>query len=147
MKGRILVFVQFACLTVLVLLPGDEPVGILRTTIAGALFMLSAAVLVTAFVNLRESVTVFPEPRADVPFVTHGIYRYVRHPMYLGVLLFALGMTTVKWSMWAAVVLLVLYVDLRIKHQYEDHLLAAKWKHAREYQHRVGALLPRLGRH
>lgn len=145
MKGRALVVVQFACLAILILLPTDGDVGPFRGAVSTTLIALSGVVLGVAVLTLRKAVTVFPEPLADAPFITHGIYKYVRHPMYLAVLLFSFGMVTVKWSTITAALLLVLYADLRIKQQYEDRLLAAKWANAREYQRRVGALVPKLG--
>lgn len=144
-KGRLLVAVQFTCLVALVLAPRGEA-ATWRTTAARLLLAASAAVLVTAFVNLRPSVTVFPEPRDGVPFITHGIYRYVRHPMYLGVLLFGLAEVLAAWTPLSAALLLVLFIDLKLKHRYEDQLLAARWVQAADYQARVGALLPRLTR-
>lgn len=146
MKGRVLVAVQFGCLIALLLLPSSGIATPWRALIARLAVVAAVAVLAIAFVNLRKSVTVFPEPRDNVPFITHGIYGYVRHPMYLGVLLFGGGIALSKWTLANALVFLVLAVDLQIKYRYEDRLLAAKWPTATGYQSRVGALFPRLNR-
>lgn len=52
------------------------------------LIILGSLVTVTALAGLARSFGVLPEARG---LVTHGLYRYVRHPMYLGEILSALG--------------------------------------------------------
>lgn len=144
MKGRLLVAVQFGCLLALAVLPSASTASSWRTITAIALIIAAACVLVVAAVHLRRALTVFPEPRSGAPFVTHGIYRFVRHPMYTAVLMCALGLTLLRWNMWAMALLAILALDLQIKYRYEDRLLAAKWPSATAYQQRVGALIPRL---
>lgn len=143
MKGRVLVAVQFGCLIALALLPSAGTASPWRELVARLAVLGAAVVLGIAFINLRPSVTVLPEPRDGVPFITTGIYAYVRHPMYLGVLLFGTALTLSKWTWATALVFVVLAVDLRIKYRYEDRLLAARWSNAMTYQAHVGALLPR----
>lgn len=138
-----LVAVQFACLIALLLVPGTGMPSPIRVLLARLLALAAALVLAVAFINLRAAVTVFPEPREGAPFVTHGIYAWVRHPMYLGVLLFAGSLVVTKWTVPSLIIWLVLLADLRIKHRYEDRLLAARWPEAVLYQATVGALLPR----
>lgn len=145
MKGRILVTVQFVCLGLLVFIPGGGHT-VLRDALGRALFAVSVLVLVAAFIEMRRGLTVFPEPKDGAPFVTRGIYRHVRHPMYLGVLLFGASELIVQWTPWHALVFAVLAFDLRVKLRYEDGLLATRWPAAAEYQQRVGALVPRLRR-
>ncbi len=143
-KGRLLVLIQFVCLGVLVLSSDNS----------GAQFQfLSRMIVVAAFligliavVNLRDALTIFPEPKPGAPFVTRGIYHFVRHPMYLAVLLFAFGEVVGKLSVVTVLTFAVLLVDLHIKYRYEDALLLARWPAASEYQKNVGALVPRLRR-
>ena len=146
MRGRLLVTLQFGCLIALVLIPSAGGVGFERLLTARLLIGAAGVVLAIAFINLRDSVTVFPEPRDGVPFITSGIYAYVRHPMYLGVLLFAAGMVCVKWTPLAVAIWVALFIDLQVKYRYEDRLLAARWPEAALYQATVGALLPRWQR-
>ena len=144
MKGRLLVAAQFCCLAVLVLLPAGGAVTPGRGFTSTVLSAAATVVLALAFIALRPSITVFPEPRDGVPFIRHGIYAWVRHPMYLAVLLFGAAMVCTRWTVESALVWLLLYVDLQLKHRYEDRLLAQRWPDASTYQSQVGALLPRL---
>ncbi len=45
--------------------------------------------------TLGGSLTILPRPRADARFVQVGVYRFVRHPIYSGIILAALG-----WALW-----------------------------------------------
>jgi protein-S-isoprenylcysteine O-methyltransferase Ste14 len=85
-----------------------------------------------------------PEPKIGAPFITTGIYRIVRHPMYLAVILIGVGLTVSKFSLLRALITVILIVDLKIKQRYEDRLLLAKWPQARQYQAEVGALFPNI---
>jgi len=85
-----------------------------------------------------------PEPKIGAPFITQGIYKIVRHPMYLGVILIAIGFTLMKVSLIGLIFTAILIVDLKIKYKYEDRLLVEKWPQAKAYQKQVGALFPKI---
>ncbi len=70
-----------------VILGGDE-----RGRVAGAL-LLGAGVLLYRLAGrtLGDALSPFTEPRAGAPLVTRGLYRYLRHPMYLSQAMIALG--------------------------------------------------------
>jgi protein-S-isoprenylcysteine O-methyltransferase Ste14 len=142
--GRVLVTLQFGLLGLLLLLPaGNLPwysnswLWIAR--ICAALAVILGAV---AFFALRPAFRVLPEPRADAPFIEHGIYRWIRHPMYTAVLLIAASMA-IHVRAWSAVfVWCTLAVVLTVKSHYEDALWRAREPQAAEYQQRVGRFLP-----
>ena len=143
MKGRLLVAVQFGCLIALLVLPSSNMASTAGALISAIAVVIGGVVLTLAFFSLRKSLSVFPEPLARAQLVTRGIYRLVRHPMYLGVLLIAGGVVIAKWTWATALVYVVLFVDLQVKYRFEDRLLAARWPAASNYQQQVGALLPR----
>ena len=146
MKGRILVLIQFTCLIVLLALPASGTATPLRALISRVLVVSAMVILAIAFVALRDAVTANPVPREGAPLITTNIYSFVRHPMYLAVLAFGAAMVISKWTLPVLVVWVVLFMNLQVKFRYEDQLLAQKWPQAREYQSRVGALLPRIRR-
>jgi protein-S-isoprenylcysteine O-methyltransferase Ste14 len=138
-----LVFLQFGLLIFLIWLPGGEAPA-WAPTVSLVLFLLAGVVLLAAAIALKPSITVMPEPRQDVPFITHGIYRFVRHPMYTGVLLLALAMVVSRWTPSALLVAVLLGVVLATKGRYEDELLRDKWgTGAADYQRSTGSMWPR----
>lgn len=57
-------------------------------------------------VQLGANLSPFVQPKADGTIVAHGLYAWIRHPMYLGQMLLAIGapMTLgVRWVAWLAV--------------------------------------------
>jgi|SRR5579875_228703 len=79
--------------------------------------------------------------------IQSGPYRVVRHPLYSGIILAAIGMalSVTTWSSIGGVVLLTACFERRA-HK-EDALLAAEFGAEFEiYRQRTGRLVPRLGR-
>ena len=60
-----------------------------------ALIVLGLVVAVFAAWNLGRSLTPLPYPKKDAELVTTGLFGYVRHPIYFGVILLAFG-----WSIY-----------------------------------------------
>lgn len=103
------------------------------------------AVLAWAVVTMKpHRVTALPEPRADAQLVTRGPYRWVRHPMYAGVLLITLALVLDRLTIGRVMVWLVLLADLLWKLEYEEKLLAIRFPGYASYRQRSKRLLPGL---
>ena len=77
--------------------------------------------------------------------ITTGPYAVVRHPMYLGIVLFHVGASLAMQSpllLFATLGLIVPFTAIRLTAE-EKALTVAFPEHYPEYQHRVPALLPR----
>ncbi len=86
-------------------------------------FSLSGLVLLLAGIAVglwaialhpKDNFNIRPELKEACCLVTHGLYRYIRHPMYTSVMLMQLGVVLFRpslaaWTMWAFLVL-VLYL-------------------------------------
>lgn len=143
-RGKVLVIIQLVCLIVLVVIPYSRNRSSLTNVAGSVLIFIALIILSIATVNLRPSLTIMPEPKVGAPFITKGIYKIVRHPMYLGVILIGVGLTLIKYSLVGILFTVILIVDLKIKHRYEDRLLLEKWPAAGAYQGKVGALFPKI---
>ena len=95
--------------------------------------------------SLRPSLRVSPIPKADAPLIQTGMYRYVRHPMYLGVILIGFGMAGYadSWLGWTSE--LILIINLNFKARFEDALLLKIHPQSLHYQLHVSRILPCLG--
>ncbi|HLQ62796.1 MAG TPA: isoprenylcysteine carboxylmethyltransferase family protein [Candidatus Acidoferrales bacterium] len=88
---------------------------------------------------LRRSFSILPEARR---LVTGGPYRLSRHPIYLGEVLAALGVTlpTAGWAGFAVVLLFLCCQYLRIA--WEEQVLARTFSEYPAYSRRVPRYLP-----
>ena len=65
--------------------------------VAGFLVLIGGLVLAAvAFVQLGSSLTPLPEPMPNAELKAQGLYGFCRHPLYLAVLVCALGMALIK---------------------------------------------------
>lgn len=139
LKSYALVFVQFACLGALALtgpLLARHP--LLLALEAAALALAGWALLTMRPTNMN----VTPDVRAGSVMVSHGPYRFVRHPMYASILLGTLALVLdtpalLRWAIWA-----VLLVDLVLKLNYEEALLVAHHPEYAVLQQKTKRLAP-----
>jgi protein-S-isoprenylcysteine O-methyltransferase Ste14 len=76
---------------------------------------------------------------------THGPYGFVRHPGYVGILLFSLATPLILGSVWAFLPVALMIVVIFIRTALEDHTLHAELDGYRAYAGRVRyRLLPGL---
>ena len=106
------------------------------------LVALGLLIIASAGFALRPSLRISPIPKDNSPLIENGIYRRVRHPMYLGVILIGCGMAGYadSWISW--ILELVLIIDLNIKARFEDALLREIHPESMHYQMHVSRILP-----
>lgn len=96
------------------------------TAVGLTMLALGVAMLVTAAVALGGALTPFPAPKRDGDVVDRGVYRLVRHPMYGGGLLLALGWTILFASVVSLVFTTLLAVFLDLKSRREERWLVER---------------------
>jgi len=134
-----LVALQFL-LIALVAFPFGAP---LPTVLNAGLFAAGIVVFFLAvFAMKQRTFTVMPEPKEQGELVTHGIYRMVRHPMYLAVLLCAIGASLAYSEMWKWLLSALLMLVLSIKIRREEQLLLKRYPGYAAYRAKVKAIIP-----
>lgn len=145
-RGWALVGVQAALLVLLVALP-HRAIAIPALAAGLALAASGATVLLISFRALGRALTPTPVPVPGAGLRTDGPYRWVRHPIYTGVLLLAAGFTVAVGTWWTVGAALVLLAFFWAKWRWEDSLLrgryGAEWA---GWAARTGAVVPGLGR-
>ncbi len=111
--------------------------------ISTGLYLGAVTIFAFAYIALRPSLRVSPIPKPGAPLITVGIYNYFRHPMYLAVLMFGLGMLINNFNILSIAAFVALSANMVVKANYEDRLLRARHSNAIEYQQKVLGLLGR----
>lgn len=139
MTSSFYVAAQFACFLVLAIpwhgLPTHWP-GIVPCAAGSAVAFWAIATNRPGNFNIR------PDPKPDGRLVTSGPYRFVRHPMYTGVLLFSAGVVMGYDEAWRWLPYAALAAVLHFKARYEERALAALHPGYAEYARRTAALVP-----
>jgi protein-S-isoprenylcysteine O-methyltransferase Ste14 len=99
-----------------------------------SIYIFAILILLLAFIDLRPSLRISPIPLDGAPLITKGIYRWVRHPMYLAVSMFGAGMALNNLNWITVVIWIALVVTLILKARFEDQLLLDIHPEAAKYQ-------------
>jgi protein-S-isoprenylcysteine O-methyltransferase Ste14 len=92
--------------------------------------------------DLRSSLSPFPRPIAGAPLVESGAYRLIRHPIYSGLVLGAIGWGLVTGSILAIGAAGLLLLLLAAKSRREEVWLEAMHAEYGAYQQRTKRLIP-----
>lgn len=110
-------------LLILIFYPNKNNVIELHPIISQVLSIIGFAILIISAYYLRPALRVSPIPKNNAPLIKDGIYRYISHPMYLGVMLIALSIILNNLNFVTIIVFIFLYIVLRLKANLEEQLL------------------------
>ena len=103
----------------------------------GLLIAIGGQVLfIGGLAGLRDSLTPFPRPLEHARLQVGGAYRLVRHPIYGGLILTALGWSLIS-SPPALAVTIALWLVLEVKSRLEESMLVQRFPEYDAYRHRV----------
>ena len=144
--ARLLVIAQFVLLILLVLLRsrGDWPVPRGLSIACVIAVVLGLGLMVAAGTTLGRGLTAVPLPNAHATLRTGGLYRFVRHPIYSGLLLAAAALAVASGSVFRLVVFVLLAALLSIKARWEERRLAARFAGYGAYAARTPRFVPFL---
>jgi len=114
------------------------------TNIIGLLMMLTGfTIMIIAQISLGRSYASMLVIREDHQLVTQGIYRNIRHPIYLGVLIVTSGIAIFSASIPGLMIMLLLIPVFLIRIRFEERLLVEEFGGKyQDYQRTTRKLLP-----
>ena len=136
------VLIFFAPLVVPKLIEWPEPWDMVGIGLGVALGLFGAFTALAGVLSLGQNLTAVPFPKEKATLVEGGAYRYVRHPIYSGILVGSLGWGLLTNSLLALLFTLVLLLLFDVKSRREEQWLADKYANYAAYQARVRKLIP-----
>ena len=142
MIGRILVGLQFFFIFLMILPFGAKMshpyIGIFISCIGIIVGLLGI------FAHKRDNFNIRPEIKENCELVTTGIYAYIRHPMYLSVLITMFGIAVIYLTYYEFTIYLLLFMLMFVKMFYEESLWKCHNPAYIEYIKKTKRLIPSL---
>ncbi|ABB57264.1 methyltransferase family protein [Synechococcus elongatus] len=148
-RGEYWLLAQLVLLVALVLVPRWAiPIAadwiVWRWAIAIPFLIMGAGLAIAGLRFLGDSLSPLPAPHAESTLVQTGIYAWIRHPLYSGLMIGSLGWAIALWSLSQAAVSLALIGVLIGKARLEERWLRDRYSDYVDYQTRVKAFIPGL---
>jgi protein-S-isoprenylcysteine O-methyltransferase Ste14 len=150
LKGNLLVLGQFILIALLILVPNSGlNTGVFSTFLVGLSLIsmfLGFVILALSAIALGKSLTAHPMPSKNAVLVTDGLYKFVKHPIYSGLILASFGLTIAGGFFPHVIFFVALVLLLNYKASFEEKLLASTYAGYAEYSKKTGRFIPRLKR-
>jgi protein-S-isoprenylcysteine O-methyltransferase Ste14 len=148
-KSRLLVTIQFILLAVIFFLPvkapgAETPSWILE--LGSFIVWPGLGIVLISIFKLGQSLTASPIPKDDSQLKTDGLYKWIRHPIYTGLILTTLGIALEVGSVSKLFFVGGLIVLFNYKAKWEETFLLKRYPEYRTYMSKTGRFVPRLNR-
>lgn len=119
--------------------PSDYVPMYMRLVILGLALVAAAYLVISGHVVANHQ-------QHPTGVVSTGAFRYVRHPLYLGSILFYLGLSVSTASLFFLALLVVIFIFYNYIASFEEKLLDDRsGEDYRKYKKRTGKWVPRIG--
>jgi len=96
-----------------------------------------------ALIQLNKNLSPFPTPKNDSNLIESGLYKYIRHPIYTGILLIVFGYGVYSQSEFKLIISLLLLILFYFKSSYEEQQLNKKFEKYIEFKRKTGRFFPK----
>lgn len=108
------------------------------------ILVLGFLMVIISMLQLNKNLSPFPTPKLNSKLIKNGLFKYIRHPIYTGILLFTFGYGLYKTSSYKLIITLLLLILFYFKTKYEEELLINKFFDYKLYQKTAGRFLPKF---
>ena len=120
------------------------PINILLIIIGIVISIKGLVIVIKALIDLGDNLTPLPYPIKDSILVKTKSYKYIRHPLYKGILLISLGICISSKSLIHFLLFLSLAFILRLKAKKEEEKLKSKFPEYKKYIEAVPAIIEEI---
>ena len=151
-NGATYVLIQAGLLGILFLGPTDwwgilslsQRVSETLKMIALILFPLGVLIAIVAAIQLKRNLTPLPMPVEHGELIQTGLYAYVRHPIYLGVIMMALAWFLHTQAVLTLVEFIAVMIFFEVKSRQEEYWMGQVYPEYAGYQRRTAKIVPRI---
>jgi len=120
------------------------PIPIAMRWLGVAISVLGLMLMQWTLTNLGRNLTDTVETRQDATLITHGPYRWVRHPYYVAAALLILATTLTSANLVIGLSGLLVLVLLAIRTPQEEQMLLQRFGNSyQDYQAKTGRFVPK----
>lgn len=138
--------VQLALFVLFFWSPGslDRPVQLWVQVIGVLLAMAGTIYLVWPILQLNRALTMFPTPRAGSKLITTGAFAHIRHPIYTGIFIGAVGVGLYTGDGIRLLIACALLLLFYFKSGYEENRLMQTFPDYADYRAHTGRFFPKI---
>ena len=104
--------------------------------------VIGLLILILGLIQLQKNLTPFPSPKQNAELVTNGVYQVMRHPIYTGIFMAAIGYAIYGAHSTRFLISILLLVLFYFKSVYEEKLLNKKFSAYQQYQLKTARFFP-----
>ncbi|NJM80961.1 MAG: isoprenylcysteine carboxylmethyltransferase family protein [Flavobacterium sp.] len=120
------------------------PIPTLFRTLRLLVAIIGLLIFIIAILQLNKNLSPFPTPKNNAHLIQNGLYKYVRHPIYSGIILLAFGSSFYFASVYKMSISFLLLILFHYKSKYEETLLQNKFSNYSKYKVKTGRFLPKI---
>jgi len=107
------------------------------------LVILGGLTCCIAVLQLNTNLSPFPTPKRGSSLIHNGVFKYIRHPIYGGILIGLLGGALYFSSIYKMMIVLLLFVLFYFKSKYEEKRLTSAFTEYVNYRKTRGRFFPK----
>lgn len=96
--------------------------------------LIGMVIIIKAILQLNKNLSPFPTPIQNGQLIKNGLYKYVRHPIYSGILMTCFSLSIYTESEYRFLITLLLYILFYFKSNYEEERLSNIYPEYPEYR-------------
>jgi protein-S-isoprenylcysteine O-methyltransferase Ste14 len=106
--------------------------------------IIGLLIIIVALLQLNKSLSPFPTPKFNSELIQTGLYKYMRHPIYTGIILMTFGYGLYTNSLFKIFISIALLILFYFKSSYEESMLLRKYLDYSEYKKTTGRFTPKF---
>jgi protein-S-isoprenylcysteine O-methyltransferase Ste14 len=116
--------------------------GLTIQKIGFVIAVFGGMIITLALLQLNKNISPFPTPKKSSSLLQNGLYKYMRHPIYTGIILLFSGYSVYQNSVYKLLISLLLVILFYLKSNYEEQRLEQKFPDYRGYRSKTGRFFP-----